>query len=410
MLNRTGGGILTGMRVVEASAFVAAPLGGALLAGMGADVIRFDPISGGIDHDRWPVTPNGFSFYWAGLNQGKRSIALDTSSEEGREIALSLASAPGDEGGIALTNYPAESWFGFDTLRDRRSDIIVCIIEGHADGRPAVDYTINAATGLPLATGPEGIVGPINSVLPVWDVVTGSLAVVALLAADRARRISGSGTRVQIALADVANAVVAHLGFVGEAAILGRNRPRLGNHLYGAFGRDFETKDGKRIMIVAITAGQIHRLGEALSIEVEIAALESDRGYPIESHGDLFKVRHELAAMVQDWVGSRDFDEVEMVFDSYRVLWGPYQDFVELSTGAGRWSVAANRFSRVEHPGVGAYPIPHTPFRFTGMLDEAPIRAPRLGEHTDEVLEDLLGLSPQEIGRLHGRRVVSNGH
>ena len=74
------GAILAGLRVVEGSAFVSAPLGGSIMAGMGADVIRFDPIGGGIDHDRWPTTADGaFSLYWAGLNQGKRSVALDVS-------------------------------------------------------------------------------------------------------------------------------------------------------------------------------------------------------------------------------------------------------------------------------------------------------------------------------------------
>ena len=68
-------GILEGMRVVEGSAFVAAPLGGMTLAQLGADVIRFDPIGGGLDRGRWPITREGRSLFWAGLNKGKRSIA-----------------------------------------------------------------------------------------------------------------------------------------------------------------------------------------------------------------------------------------------------------------------------------------------------------------------------------------------
>ncbi len=71
--------ILEGLRVIEASAFVAAPLGGMTLAQLGADVIRFDPIRGGIDARRWPVTKDGKSLYWAGLNKGKRSLAIDSS-------------------------------------------------------------------------------------------------------------------------------------------------------------------------------------------------------------------------------------------------------------------------------------------------------------------------------------------
>ena len=76
--------ILEGMRVVEGSAYVAAPLGGMTLAQLGADVIRFDPIGGGLDRKRWPVTDDGQSLFWAGLNKGKRSIQIDLSSPEGR--------------------------------------------------------------------------------------------------------------------------------------------------------------------------------------------------------------------------------------------------------------------------------------------------------------------------------------
>ena len=78
-------GLLSGVRVVEGSAFVAAPSGGMTLAQLGADVIRFDQIGGGLDYQRWPLTASGASLYWAGLNKGKRSIAVDLRSPRGRE-------------------------------------------------------------------------------------------------------------------------------------------------------------------------------------------------------------------------------------------------------------------------------------------------------------------------------------
>ena len=117
-------GLLNGMRVVEGAAFVAGPLGGMTLAQLGADVIRFDPIGGGLDYRRWPVTKDGRSLYWAGLNKGKRSIALDLRSDEGREIATSLITAPGPDAGIFLTNYPAGGWIDYDHLVERRPDLV----------------------------------------------------------------------------------------------------------------------------------------------------------------------------------------------------------------------------------------------------------------------------------------------
>src|SRR5205807_10546580 len=98
---------LTGLRVVEGSAFVAAPLGGMTLAQLGADVIRFDQIDGGLDYQRWPLAANGQSLFWAGLNKSKRSIQLDLRSAAGRELATSLITAQGEQGGLFLTNFPA---------------------------------------------------------------------------------------------------------------------------------------------------------------------------------------------------------------------------------------------------------------------------------------------------------------
>ncbi len=99
-------GILTGLRIVEGSAFVAAPLSGMTLAQLGADVIRFDPIGGGLDYRRWPITKDGKSLFWAGLNKGKRSIAVDINSPEGRELVTRLICLPGENTGLFLTNFP----------------------------------------------------------------------------------------------------------------------------------------------------------------------------------------------------------------------------------------------------------------------------------------------------------------
>src|SRR5690606_33142123 len=114
---RMTAGILKGLRVVEGSAFVAAPLGGMTLAQLGADVIRFDQIGGGLDAHRWPLGKNGESLFWAGLNKGKRSIQIDLRSKEGQEIASALIASGGDDGGIFLTNFPARGWLAYEALK-----------------------------------------------------------------------------------------------------------------------------------------------------------------------------------------------------------------------------------------------------------------------------------------------------
>ncbi len=163
-----GVGILNRLRIVEISAFVAAPLGGATLAAMGADVIRIDPPGGGVDIGRWPLH-RGRSLYWAGLNQGKRSVTIDMRQPSGQEKVAKLIAAPGEGGGIFLTNLPVSGWNSYDELKKLRGDLIMIVITGNRDGTAAVDYTVNAALGFPFVTGPEDAEGPVNHVLPAWD-------------------------------------------------------------------------------------------------------------------------------------------------------------------------------------------------------------------------------------------------
>ena len=102
-------GLLADLRIVELSAFVAAPLGGMTMAQMGAEVIRIDPLGGGLDYRRWPVAANGMSLYWAGLNKEKRSVALALDRPEGRALARAIIAAPGPSLiglGIVATGIP----------------------------------------------------------------------------------------------------------------------------------------------------------------------------------------------------------------------------------------------------------------------------------------------------------------
>src|SRR5437762_3946878 len=132
-------GILAGLRIVEGSAFIAAPLGGMTLAQLGADVIRFDDIGGGLDNDRWPITRDGRSIYWAGPNKGKRSIAVDLRSPRGRELLTALITAPGDGPGIFSTNMPARGWLAYEALAKKRVELIALNIIGAREGSAHAD-------------------------------------------------------------------------------------------------------------------------------------------------------------------------------------------------------------------------------------------------------------------------------
>ncbi|MBL8579910.1 MAG: CoA transferase [Mesorhizobium sp.] len=397
------GGILSGLSVVEGSAFVAAPLGGMTLAQLGADVIRYDQIGGGLDYRRWPVTDSGRSLFWAGMNKGKRSIQIDLRSAEGQELVAALITRPGRDHGIFLTNFPARGALSYEALKKRREDVIMVALTGNPDGTSEVDYTVHPATGFPMITGPAGSADPVNSVLPAWDIAMGEMAAVGILAADRHRTRTGEGSLVNLALSDVAIAMVANLGRLGQAE-LGANSAKDGNYLYGAFGRDFVTSDGRRVMVVALTDRQWKSLKQACSISTE--EIVAQTGANLETEGGRYAARDAISAALSPWFAARSFAQVKSILAASDVCWGPYQSFSQLLDEDSRCSPENRLFENVENPGIGQLLTPGSPLSFSSAPNLPAARAPLLGEHTDEILAGL-GLSSGEIARLHDRGIVA---
>ncbi len=402
--------MLEGLRVIEGSAFVAAPLAGMTLAQLGADVIRFDPVQGGLDARRWPLSATGKSLYWVGLNKGKRSLAVDTRKPEGQEIVTALITAPGPGNGLYLTNFPVTGWLGYETLRQRRPDLIMVNLLGNPDGSSAVDYTVNCAVGIPFSTGPahgDAAVNPINNALPAWDMVTGITAALGLVTAERHRRLTGAGQYIKLALSDVAMAMVGNLGYIAEAEVMHEDRHAFGNYLYGAYGRDFETRDHRLIYIVAITDRMWTELCKATGLTERMALIEPLLGVDLHNEGDRFKARDVISAVLQPWVAERTLDQIKAAFAGTGVCWGPYQTFQQMLTEDPRCSPANPMFQEIEQPGIGTFLVPGSPLEFSGAPRQAPHRAPILGEHTDEILSGLLGLSDGQIGKLRDAKVIA---
>ncbi|MCU0967309.1 MAG: CoA transferase [Rubrivivax sp.] len=400
-------GILHGLRVVEGSAFVAAPLGGMTLAHLGADVIRFDPIGGGLDHHRWPVTTQGRSLFWAGMNKGKRSIAVDIRHPRGQELLTALITAPGPEAGLFSTNFPARGWLAYETLAARRRDLIMVNLTGRRDGASEVDYTVNPQIGFPMLTGPNDRREPVNHVFPAWDAIAGHQIVIALLAALRHRDRSGEGQFVALALKDVALAMLGHLGMIAEVQVNGVDRPRYGNHLYGAFGRDFETRDGERVMVVGLTDLQWGTLLKATGAAEAVAMLASRLDLDLAREGDRFRARDELAAIFEPWFASRTLPEIALAFEQARVTWGPYRTVKQALEQDRDLSTDNPMFTEIDAPGIGRHLAPSLPIDFGRGGRVAAMPAPRLGQHTDEILHDVLGLPSHEVGALHDAGIVA---
>jgi len=395
---------LAGLHVIECASFVAGPNGGLTLAQLGADVVRIDPLGGGSDHRRWPVAASGESYYWTSLNKAKRSIAIDMRSVPGRELVRALITAPGPDRGILIDNVVGRSWMSHAALAADRSDLIHLRVQGYPDGRPAVDYTVNAEVGIPQLTGSAAGVAPVNHVLPAWDLVTGLTVSTAVLAALDHRNRTGAGAFVELALADVALAGVANLGWLSEVADRGTERPRHGNHLYGSFGVDFACRDGQQVMVVALTEPQWRALREVTGTTAVFAALEAALDADLTQEADRYRLRETIAAILRPWFAARDFAVVSTELEGARVLWGRYtgmKDVVEAQRAGAHPVLAATTL----HDGTAAITA-RSPVRWNGEYGE-PGAPPLLGQDTAVVLADLLGLDDAEIGRLAAAGVIA---
>ena len=261
--------------------------------------------------------------------------------------------------------------------------------------------------GFPYATGPEDSTEPVCHVLPAWDCITGQMIALSILAAERHRRITGQGQAVEIALKDVALAMMGNLGIIGEAVINQIDRPKYGNALYGAFGQDFLTADGNRVMVVGLTQRQWDGLCKSTGLQAEFNALGEKLGLNLRQEGNRFKARKEITAVFEPWFRARKVEDFAKAFDENGVTWSVFRSFKQAIEQDPDFSLAHPMFSPVEQPGIGCYPVPGSPLEFSEFERLPPRPAPVLGEQTDEILSDILGISDSEISRLHEDRIVA---
>ena len=372
------------MRIVEISSFVAVPLAGMTLAQLGAEVVRVDPVGGAADYRRWPLTEGGESIYWAGLNKGKRSMAVDMRSPEGQHLVQALII----EAGILITNVSGRQWHSYPTLSAERPDLIHLEVVGRGDGSTGVDYTVNAATGFPLVTGPPDHIGPVNQVMPAWDVSCGLYAALAILAALRRRDATGRGSSIRLPLDDVALATAANLGFLTEAMVTGAHRPRLGNAVFGQYGQDFTSSDGVGFMVVALTPRHFGDLTELTGTTKAVAAVAEALGADFNDEGQRYQHRDVLNGLFGAWFRSHTAEAVAAALDSSSVLWERYQSFAEVAASP---RVRANPlFAPLDQPRIGTYPAPGLPMSVDGMHTAA-TAAPALGQDNERLPAEWLG-------------------
>ncbi|AKS34962.1 CoA transferase [Mycolicibacterium goodii] len=384
---------LAGTRIIEISSFVAVPLAGMTLAQLGAEVVRVDPVGGAADYHRWPVTADGDSIYWAGLNKGKRSVAADMRSPEGRRLVQQLIA----ESGVLITNVTGRQWHSYEELVPLRPDLIHVEVSGRADGGTAVDYTVNAALGFPLVTGPAELSTPVNHVLPAWDVSCGLYVALAVSAALRHRDATGAGARIGVPLENVALATAGNLGFLTEVMINGTSRERLGNSLFGTYGQNFTSSDGVSFMVVALTGRHFRDLTEVTGTTKAVAALAETLGADFTDEGQRYIHRDALTGLFTLWFCEHTADEIADALSGTSVLWQRYRSFAETAIDT---RVTENPlFTPLEQPRIGRYLAPGLPVSIGGVYPPA-AAAPALGDDTAAVLAEHLGLSADQIEAL----------
>ncbi len=395
---------LDGVRVIEISSFVAVPLAGMTLAQLGCEVVRVDPLGGAADYHRWPLTDGGASIYWAGLNKGKRSVAVDLRSPRGQSLVQRLVAEGGPRGGILITNVVGRNWHSYESLVALRPDLIHLEVSGRADGGTGVDYTVNAGLGFPLVTGQPTEPGPVNHVLPAWDVACGLYAALGVAAAVRHRDATGEGSRIRLPLEDVALATAGNLGFLTEPMVNDTQRQRLGNAIYGQYGQDFVSKDGVSFMVVALTGRHLRNLAEVTGTEGAVAALSESLGANFADEGDRYRHREALSNVFSTWFRDRSADEIAVHLSTTSVLWERYRSFAETAVDP---KVTENPlFSSLHQPRIGDYLAPSLPLSIDGE-HVAAVAAPALGDDTADVLGTHLGMSADEVCRLRESGVVA---
>lgn len=393
---------LAGVRIVEISSFVAVPLAGMTLAQLGAEVTRVDPIGGAADYRRWPVTGDGESIYWAGLNKGKRSVAADVRSEDGQDLIRRLIAGSG----VLITNVAGREWHSYDALAELRPDLIHVEVSGRADGGTGVDYTVNAGIGFPMVTGPAELATPVNHVLPAWDVACGLYTALAVVTALRHRDATGEGQRIGIPLENVALATAGNLGFFTEVMINGTARERIGNSVYGQYGQDFISSDGVSFMVVALTGRHFRDLTELTGTAKAVAALADTLAADFADEGQRFLHRDALSGLFAEWFSTHTADEIAAALEATSVLWERYRTFAEAATAD---KVAANPlFTSLDQPRIGTYLAAGLPISIGGQYPPA-VASPALGDDTVGVLGDWLGLSAEEVDGLVASGTVAKG-
>ena len=390
---------LDGIRVLDFGRFIAGPFCAALLADLGADVIRVEKVRGGEDRFLMPVTAAGDGAYYLQVNRGKRGMTLNPRTPEGRHVLRRLVARTD----VVVANLPDAALkalgLDHDALSAIKPDVILTSVSAFGAGGPSshrlgFDGIGQAMSGIMYLSGRAG--EPTKAYCPYVDFTTALVATVGTLAAVLVRRDTGQGQHVRASL--LASALTIANGMLMEQAMIRPDRVATGNRSQTQGPSDaFRTRDGW--VLVQCIGQPLFRRWAALIGEPQW--LDDPRFADDRSRGDHGAAISERMAV---WCGERTTDEALAALDAARIPAGPVLSPQQVLHDAHVQAIGF--LQSVASPGGGAQaPVAETPFTLSAATTTIRGRAPALGEHTDAILDDL-GYSRPAITALHERGVV----
>ncbi|MGH8692526.1 MAG: CaiB/BaiF CoA transferase family protein [Burkholderiales bacterium] len=405
-------GPLAGTRVLDLTRVLAGPWAAQNLADLGAEVIKIERPKKGDDSRAFGPPwlkdaagrDTGESAYFACANRGKKSLTLDISTRQGQDIARALAARCD----VLLENFKFGDLdrygLGFQQLRRLNPGLVYCSVTGFGHSgpwreRPGYDFMIQGMGGLMSVTGERDDRaggGPQKAGIPIADLITGMYASVAICAALAHRTKTGAGQHLDLALLDSLVAVLANQG--ANYLATGESPARLGNdHPNIAPYQVFRAADGS--VIVACGNDNLFRKF------CEVAGCRELADDPrFATNGKRVANRAELARILSALMVKREMHAWLAALEAAGVPCGPINDLEQVF--AEPQAVARGLRMELPHPSAGKVSLVRSPMRFSETPLQHAVPPPTLGQHTDEVLRDLLKKSPSEIARLRSEGIV----
>jgi crotonobetainyl-CoA:carnitine CoA-transferase CaiB-like acyl-CoA transferase len=396
----TWAGPLHGVRVLDFTRVLAGPAASLALADMGAEVLKIEPPESGDDTRTFPPHRDGESHYFLAGNRGKKSIVIDLKSAEGVALAKDLVA----KCDILIENYRPgvmdRLGLGYETMAEINPGLIYCAISGFGmtgplRDLPSFDIVVQALSGALSVNGEPGCM-PTKLGIPMGDLVGGINGPIAILAALHERHATGKGRLIDVSLLD---GVVGLLGYLAQLAFFtgqdptpqGSQHPNLVP--YGAF----PAKDGS-IIIACLTNGFWGKICQALDLG------DCDPDGQLDTLQKRRDSRERVNALIAGRTQEKTVAELVEIFTAHQVPHAPILGITEAL--AQPQAVARELVVETEHPVLGMIPIVNRPVKFPGAPQPVPTAPPVMGQHSDEILREVLGLSEERIAALRAAKVV----